>query len=178
MDAVVCGIDPGLAITGYAVIAVRAGKVNVVDAGICRIDRSLPLPTRLHRLRQDFSSVVGEHSPAFVAVEQLYAHYEHPRTAILMGHARGVILATAAESNIPVHSYAATRIKRYLTGHGRATKQQVQRAIERELGLTKLPEPADVADALAIAMCCAADMANPEFSSSRKAATEYSELTS
>jgi crossover junction endodeoxyribonuclease RuvC len=93
-----------------------------------------------------------------VAVEELYAHYKHPRTAILMGHARGVILLSAARLGIEVRSYAATRIKRYLTGNGRATKAQMQRAIQTALGLGTLPEPPDVADAMAIAMCCAGDI--------------------
>jgi crossover junction endodeoxyribonuclease RuvC len=88
-----------------------------------------------------------------MAVEQLYSHYEHPRTAILMGHARGAIFLAAAQKKIPVVSYAATRVKKIVTGNGRASKEQVQRTIQRELGLAALPEPPDVADALAIALC-------------------------
>jgi crossover junction endodeoxyribonuclease RuvC len=88
-----------------------------------------------------------------MVVEQLFAHYEHPRTAILMGHARGVILLAAAKNDVPVVSYAASRVKKTITGHGRATKEQMQHAITRELKLPKLPEPHDVADALAIALC-------------------------
>jgi crossover junction endodeoxyribonuclease RuvC len=86
-------------------------------------------------------------------VEQLYAHYAHPRTAILMAHARGVIFLAAAQHNLAVHSYNATRIKKTITGNGRAPKDQVQRTIQRELGLAQLPEPPDVADALAAALC-------------------------
>jgi len=83
----------------------------------------------------------------------LYSHYAHPRTSILMGHARGVICLAAAEAGIPVISYSATQIKRILTGNGRAPKIQVQQAIQRELRLANLPEPPDVADALAVALC-------------------------
>ena len=86
-------------------------------------------------------------------MEQLFAHYDHPRTAILMAHARGVILLAATENGLPVVSYAPTRIKKTVTGHGRATKDQVQRTIQRELGLAELPDPPDVADALAVALC-------------------------
>jgi crossover junction endodeoxyribonuclease RuvC len=86
-------------------------------------------------------------------VEQLYAHYHHPRTAILMAHARGVIFLAAAQRQLPVTSYNATRVKKTITGNGRAPKDQVQRTIQRELGLRELPEPADVADALAVALC-------------------------
>ena len=88
-----------------------------------------------------------------VAVEQLYSHYEHPQTAILMGHARGVIFLAAGQRGLPVISYAATRIKKTITGNGRASKEQVQRTVQRELGLPQLPEPPDVADALAVALC-------------------------
>jgi crossover junction endodeoxyribonuclease RuvC len=88
-----------------------------------------------------------------MVVEQLYAHYQHPRTAILMAHARGVVLLAAGQTGLPVISYNATRIKKTVTGSGRAGKDQVQRTIQRELGLGALPEPPDVADALAAALC-------------------------
>ena len=88
-----------------------------------------------------------------MALEELYSHYDRPRTAILMGHARGVICLAAAKADIPVVHYAATQIKRILTGSGRAPKGQVQRAIQRELALSAPPEPPDVADALAAALC-------------------------
>ena len=91
--------------------------------------------------------------PEAVAIEELYSHYERPTTAILMGHARGVILLAAAEVGVPVVSYPATQIKKTITGNGHAAKWQMQEAVRRELNLTALPEPPDVADALAIAMC-------------------------
>ena len=158
MEAVICGIDPGLGITGYAVLRASGEGRSVIDAGVCRFDERLPLHRRLADVERDVSSILAEHNPDHVAVEELYAHYKHPRTAILMGHARGVILLAAAKRGIEVYSYAATRIKRYLTGNGRATKAQMQRAIQTTLGLPALPEPPDVADALAIALCCAAEV--------------------
>ncbi len=88
-----------------------------------------------------------------MALEKLYSHYDRPTTAILMGHARGVICLAAANGGIEVADYAATQVKKTLTGNGRAPKSQMQHAIQRELGLSTLPEPADVADALAIAFC-------------------------
>ncbi len=91
--------------------------------------------------------------PGVMAVEQFYSHYERPRTAILMGHARGVICLAAAQAGIEVVHYASTQIKRILTGNGRSPKSQVQRAIQRELALVDMPEPPDVADALAVALC-------------------------
>jgi crossover junction endodeoxyribonuclease RuvC len=158
MEAVVCGIDPGLGTTGYAVLRQDDEKLSVVDAGICRFDDRRPLAERLVAVEHDIASVLDEYKPSVVAVEQLYSHYAHPRTAILMGHARGIILLAAAKAGIEVRSYGATQIKRHLTGNGRASKAQVQRAVKTTLGLAALPEPPDVADALAIAMCCVADV--------------------
>lgn len=159
MEAVICGIDPGLGLTGYAVVRTADGGPAILDAGVCRFDATLSLPTRLAQVGEDVTSILTEHSPEFVAVEQLYAHYRHPRTAILMGHARGVILSAAARLGIEVRSYAATKIKRYLTGNGRASKTQMQRAIRRTLHLARPLDPPDVADALACALCCAGDIA-------------------
>ena len=157
MSAVICGIDPGLGTTGYAVVRRESGVLSVLDAGVCRFDPRESLAQRLVQVDRDLATIFAEHFPEVVAVEEVYAHYKHPRTAILMGHARGVILLAAARRGIEVRSYSATRIKRHLTGNGRATKVQVQRAIQATLGLATLPEPADVADALAIALCGAAE---------------------
>lgn len=161
-----CGIDPGLGVTGYAVLRFSGGSSSLLDAGVCRFDEKLCLADRLVDVERDLAAILDEHQPDVVAVEQLYAHYKHPRTAILMGHARGVILLTAARMGIEVRSYEATRVKKYLTGHGRATKGQMQRAVQTALNLSALPEPSDVADALAIAMCCADDIASPLMSES------------
>lgn len=153
MDAGVCGIDPGLGTTGYAVLG-GADGVSVLDAGVCRFESRAPLAERLVAIESDITAILTEHKPRVVAVEQLYSHYNHPRTAILMGHARGVMLLAAAKLGIEVRSYSATQIKRFLTGNGRANKGQMQRAIQVTLALAELPEPPDVADALAIALCC------------------------
>jgi crossover junction endodeoxyribonuclease RuvC len=108
---------------------------------------------RLCTLYDGLMEVLEQFKPAVVAVEQLYAHYNHPRTAILMAHARGVIFLAAGQRKLQVVSYNATSIKKTITGNGRAGKDQVQRTIQRELNLAQLPEPADVADALAAALC-------------------------
>jgi crossover junction endodeoxyribonuclease RuvC len=149
----ILGVDPGLQVTGYAVI--ESGP-KICEAGIINSKEGPARPElapRLHALYNGIVEVIAQFRPGVAVVEQLYAHYEHPRTAILMAHARGVIFLAAAEQNIPVVSYNATRIKKTITGSGRAGKDQVQRTIQRELGLEKMPEPADVADALAAALC-------------------------
>jgi crossover junction endodeoxyribonuclease RuvC len=150
----VCGVDPGLGCTGYGVVALCAGELRVVEAGVLRNGTSAdPLAGRLVELADGLEAVLREHRPEAVAVEQVYAHYKHPRTAVLMGHARGVILMTSARHGLPVLDLPATTVKRYLTGSGHASKEQMQRMIAGLLGLARCPEPADVADALALALC-------------------------
>jgi crossover junction endodeoxyribonuclease RuvC len=152
----ILGIDPGLQITGYAVLEVTFSSPRVCEAGVIRSAEGRSATDMAQRLRSLYSGIVEvieQFHPQVVAVEQLYAHYEHPRTAILMAHARGVILLAAGQNDLPVVSYNATRIKKTITGNGRAGKDQVQRTIQQELGLPRLPEPPDVADALAAALC-------------------------
>ena len=152
----VLGIDPGLQVTGYAVLEARPLRPHVCEAGVVKTTegrKTTDLAPRLRSLYDGIVEIIEQYAPQAVAVEQLFAHYKHPRTAILMAHARGVIFLAAAQKDLPVESYAASRIKKTITGHGRATKDQVQRAITTELGLPKLPEPNDVADALAAALC-------------------------
>jgi len=151
----ILGIDPGLQICGYAVIDADRNNMKLLEAGVCRTDSKKPIEKRLVQLAQDIKSLLDKFNPACMAVEDLYSHYAHPKTSILMGHARGVILAAACENGTDVKSFAATRIKKSLTGNGRASKLQVQRSIKSLLGLAKMPEPADVADAIAVALCCA-----------------------
>ncbi len=152
----ILGIDPGLQVTGYAVVEGCGGAVRVCEAGVVRSAEGRETTDMARRLRALYDGIVevlDQYQPSTVAVEQLFAHYDHPRTAILMGHARGVIFLAAAQRNLPVESYNATRIKKTITGNGRASKEQVQRTIQRELGLAAIPEPPDVADALAAALC-------------------------
>src|SRR5665647_916182 len=149
----ILGIDPGLNITGYGVLEFDAGRLRLCEAGIVRGKSRGSLTKRLLEIHEGVSEVIAGLKPNVMAIEELYSHYARPRTAILMGHARGVICLAAALADIPVKHYSATQIKRILTGSGRAPKSQVQRAIQRELALAAAPEPPDVADALAAALC-------------------------
>jgi crossover junction endodeoxyribonuclease RuvC len=151
----ILGIDPGLQVCGYGCLQLDSGKESLVEAGVLTTDSRKSLEWKLKSIARDIESLLERLCPCFVAVEQLYSHYVHPKTAILMGHARGVILQKCAEANIEVKSFSATRIKKSVTGNGRASKQQMQRSIQSLLCLPDLPEPADVADALAVALCCA-----------------------
>lgn len=150
----ILGIDPGLNTTGYGVIEIdAAGKVGLLEAGIVRSRQKDPLEMRLGEIHSGVCEVIQAHQPEFMALEQLFSHYERPRTAILMGHARGVICLAAATAGIPVRHFEPTKVKNVMTGNGRASKQQMQLAVKLQLGLASVPEPADVADALAIALC-------------------------
>jgi crossover junction endodeoxyribonuclease RuvC len=152
----ILGIDPGLQVTGYAVLELSPRGPQVCEAGVIRSSEgraTTDMAPRLVSLYDGLMEVLTQFRPESVAVEQLYAHYDHPRTAILMAHARGVIFLAAGQQNLPVFSYNATSIKKIITGNGRASKDQVQRTIQRELNLAALPEPPDVADALAAALC-------------------------
>lgn len=152
----ILGIDPGLLITGYAVVEPSLRGPIICEAGIVRgkkSGRNDDLASRVQYVYDGIVEIIEQYRPGVMVVEQLYAHYQHPRTAILMAHGRGVIYLAAAQHDLSVFSYNATRIKKTITGNGRAPKDQVQRTIQRELGLNQLPDPPDVADALAAALC-------------------------
>jgi len=150
----ILGIDPGLQLTGYGVIDHQHFKSKLIDAGVIRLNPKSTISERLVELEHELEEIFQEHSPEVCAVEQLYAHYKHPRTAILMGHARGVILLVAQRHNAQIEQFAANRIKQSVGGYGHATKATMQRAIQAVFNLKKAPEPPDVADALAVALCC------------------------
>jgi len=147
----ILGIDPGLRLTGYALVRVSLGRPSLMEAGVLRMKSKGELHTRLAELHASLAALMDETKPTRVAVEQLYAHYKHPRTAILMGHARGVILLAAAQRELPLTSLASTLVKRTITGNGHASKVQMQRTVAMLCKLAKPPEPPDVADAIAIA---------------------------
>ena len=151
----VLGVDPGLGVTGYAVLRLDEGEYepSLVDGGILKNDSKAPIEKRLYELHRDLAHIIETNEPHVMAVENLYSHYKHPRTSIIMGHARGVIFLAASQAGVEVVSYAATEIKKSLVGAGRATKSQVQHMVQQRLRLHDLPEPADVADAIAAAYC-------------------------
>ena len=152
----ILGIDPGLNTTGYAVVEAADGPPKLLEAGIIKSAERRATPDMARRLKALYDGVIeaiDQFKVTELSVEQLYAHYDHPRTAILMAHARGAIFLAAGQRDLKVASYAATRIKKAVTGSGRAGKEQMQLAMLREFRLPKLPEPHDVADAMAIALC-------------------------
>ncbi len=149
----ILGIDPGLNITGYGLLEVVDNSIKIVEAGVIRPNNKLPFEQRLLELGDELDNVIAQFKPDVMAVEELYSHIKHPKTSIIMGHARGVIFYKAAEAKLPVTPYASTKVKNALTGNGRATKRQMQMMVCSTLNLPEIPEPPDVADALAVALC-------------------------
>lgn len=151
--SVYIGIDPGLGVTGYGVLECLGDHIELKEAGVIKTRRRLPMEERLAEIYSRLKEVFDEYKPELVVIEDLYSHYRHPKTAIIMGHARGAVFLSAAYSKIPVKSYGATMVKKSLTGNGRASKRQVQYMVRDRLGLNEIPASSDVADALAVALC-------------------------
>lgn len=180
----ILGIDPGLRLTGYACVDGLGDSPALIEAGVLRLSRttsngnggagappasrtaSTPglkpravsarsVSDRLAELDTDFRELLARLRPAAVAIESLFAHYKHPATAIVMGHARGILLLAVRQADLRLIEYKPNEIKKSLTGHGHAAKDQMQRAVQTHFGLAEPPRPPDVADAIAIALCAA-----------------------
>ena len=123
----ILGIDPGLDITGYGLIEKRQGDLSVLEAGVIRTSHKDNLSARLENIYSQIEDIVQAHRPDICVVEQLYSHYKHRMTAILMGHARGAVLCCCSRNGVAIKEYPAKTPKRAITGNGNASKLQVQR---------------------------------------------------
>ena len=147
------GVDPGTAVTGYGVVARKGdGAVSLLECGVVRTDARAPLPERLRDIFQGLSEVVERVNPTVIAVEEAF-YSKNVRTAIVLGHARGVILLAAALREIEVAEYPPAEVKSAVVGAGAATKEQVGFMVQRLLRLREAPRPADAADGVAVALC-------------------------
>ena len=149
----ILGIDPGLHLTGYGVVEFRGMTPKLIDGGVLRFNAKQSISARLVELEKELSALINEAKPDRVAVEKIYSHYAHPQTAVLMGHARGVILLCVERAKLQLVELPANSVKKNLTGNGHASKGQMQRSVQGLFKLKELPEPPDVADAIAIALC-------------------------
>jgi crossover junction endodeoxyribonuclease RuvC len=147
----VLGIDPGLTRTGYGLVR-RSRAYEVLAAGVIRTDPELSMAQRLLELDRDLSGVISEHGPDVVAIERVFTN-RNRQTAIAVGRASGVAMLAAARSGLAVHEYSPNEVKLAVTGDGAATKAAVATMVARRLQLGAVGGPADVADALAIAIC-------------------------
>jgi len=148
----VLGIDPGLSATGYGMLVVNGKRERVAEAGVIRPAGS-SLEARLCEIHEAVSEVLAEWQPEVLVIEEVYSKYRHPRTAILMAHARGVICMAAGNRSMLVVDYAASEVRRALTGNGRASGRQVREMVCRRLGISAGKQNEHMYDALALALC-------------------------
>ncbi len=149
----VLGIDPGTAITGYAVVEENhRGDLSLVTLGVINTPAHTPLPSRLKIIYNGLREIIDLHQPEASAVEQLFFS-KNARTAMSVGHARGVTLLALANAGLPIHEYTPMQIKQAVTGYGGAQKQQIQEMVRMLLNLPTVPKPDDAADAAAVAIC-------------------------
>lgn len=149
---IILGIDPGLASTGWGVIAVENNNEKMLDYGIVETSKDVGLSERLEAIHKDLKTIIDEFKPNAAAVEDIY-FYKNVKTAIQVAQARGVVLMTAAEMDITLFEYTPLQIKQALVGYGRADKKQIQKMVMTVLNLDAIPSPDHSADALAIALC-------------------------
>ncbi|HOM98871.1 MAG TPA: crossover junction endodeoxyribonuclease RuvC [Acidobacteriota bacterium] len=153
--SIVLGLDPGSRVTGYGVVGVQGNRIYCIDYGAVRLVQSGTAPLvaqRLVTLYERLMELTGRFRPEAVAVESIF-HATNVKSALTLGHARGVVLLVAAKAAVPIHEYAPLEVKQSVTGYGRADKQQVQEMVRRLLGLREKPTPFDASDALAVALC-------------------------
>ena len=149
---IVLGIDPGLAATGYGVVAQRGGRLLALDGGVIDTPSDRPVAARLCELFDRVGGLLDEHAPAAVALEALYFG-QNVRTAFAVGQARGVAVLAAGRRALPCVDYTPQQVKSAVCGSGRAAKGQVQEMVGRLLALPEPPRPDHAADALAVAIC-------------------------
>lgn len=160
----VLGIDPGLRLTGYACLddlgtTSTGERARILEAGVFRLGKDAAVSNaksvsaRLEELDRDFRELIARRKPDAVAIESLFAHYKHPATAIVMGHARGVLLLAVRQAGVRLLEFKPALVKKGMTGHGAADKARMQRAVQACFNLAEPPSPPDVADAIAIAWC-------------------------
>lgn len=147
----VLGIDPGTAITGYGLVE-QEEELRLVACGVIRTPAGAPLPQRLLTIHEELSDLIAGHRPDAVAVEELFFS-KNARTAMSVGHARGVVLLTAAQAGLPIFHYKPAEVKQAVAGYGGAGKAQIQEMVRLLLGLDTAPQPDDAADAVAVAVC-------------------------
>ena len=149
----ILGIDPGLNTTGYGIINKNQNALKFVDAGFIKTSSKDNTEIRLFKIYRDLLKIVSKYKLDAIVLEKLYAHYKHPLTACLLGHARGVICLVSAQKNIELFEYGATRTKKAILGKGSASKLQIQHMVLNILGMKdETVVSLDITDALSLAI--------------------------
>lgn len=152
------GIDPGSERTGYGCVDTDGSRHQIVTSGAIRTSASASFPEKLLTIHTGLAALLGECQPDCVAIENLFTAV-NARSALKLGHARGVAMLAAVQTGVPVFEYTPAEVKLAVVGHGRAEKHQVQQMVKLILGLATLPTPFDASDALAVAICHSHSMA-------------------
>lgn len=147
----ILGIDPGLALVGYGLIDVEGSNFNVIDYGVITTESTLDLPTRLEKIYELLIQLIETYQPQDLAIEELFFN-KNVKTAITVGHARGVEILACKSKGLEIYEYTPLQIKQAITGYGRAEKSQIQEMIKLLLNLEEIPKPDDAADALGVAL--------------------------
>lgn len=148
----IIGIDPGTAITGYSVLDKKGNHLEAIKYGCIYTESSWPLSKRLDKIYRELTELIQEYKPGHMAVEELFFN-KNVKTALSVGHTRGIILLAGEQNNLIVEGYTPLQVKQAVAGYGRADKMQVQKMVKTILCLETIPKPDDAADALAIAIC-------------------------
>lgn len=151
----VLGVDPGSRCTGYGIVAVEGNHIRCVDYGAIRpvgASGTPPIPERLKVIFDGLEEVISRHQPQVAVVESVF-HAANVKSALTLGHVRGVVLLALAAHGLPIQEFSPLEIKKAVAGYGRADKRQVQTMVKMLLKLPEIPEPHDASDALAIALC-------------------------
>lgn len=148
----ILGIDPGYAIVGFGIVEYKGNKFTPIEYGAITTNNEMPFPERLKYIYDRTTDIINMHKPEFLSIEELFFN-TNVKTAIAVGHARGVLLLAAQNLGVPIYEYTPLQIKQAVTGYGRADKNQVQQMVKTLLSLHKVPKPDDTADALAVAVC-------------------------
>ncbi|MDF2523423.1 MAG: crossover junction endodeoxyribonuclease RuvC [Clostridiales bacterium] len=149
---IIMGIDPGFAITGYGIVKYEGNKFSVIDYGAITTEASLQFSKRLLILSEGLEELIGKYKPDAISIEELFFN-KNIKTALNVGHGRGVALLAGARAGVEVFEYTPLQVKQSVVGYGRAEKAQIQQMVKVILNLEKIPKPDDVADALAVAVC-------------------------
>ncbi len=149
---IIIGVDPGFAITGYGIVKYDNNKFCVLDYGAIITDSKLKLSERLLILNNRLEELIACYNPDVFAIEELFFN-KNIKTALNVGHGRGVVLLAAARNNKEIFEYTPLQVKQSVVGYGRAEKTQIQQMVKMILNLREIPKPDDVADALAVAIC-------------------------
>jgi len=149
---IILGVDPGTLVTGYGVIEIRNGKAHVLDFDVVKNRGSASMPLRLHAIYSTLCSVIDRYHPDEFAIETAF-YGKNAQSALKIGHARGVSILAAVNSEIPTAEYSPREVKKAVVGNGAASKEQVQGMVKTLLGIRHSPKLFDVTDALAVALC-------------------------